>query len=105
MKAPVGPPIWTLLPPRSEIRKPATMAVTSPALGSAPAARPTAMLNGRAVIAIVGPASASPASTRHEQSRMVVRGRGFTLPPLFGGAAPFHACPGGRAQKAGEKEA
>ena len=26
-KAPVGPPIWTRLPPRAEMMKPATMAV------------------------------------------------------------------------------
>ena len=32
MNAPVGPPIWTLLPPSSEIRKPPMIAVTSPAL-------------------------------------------------------------------------
>ena len=30
--APVGPPIWTRLPPRNEMRKPATAAVTRPRL-------------------------------------------------------------------------
>ena len=33
MKAPVGPPICTRLPPSAEIRKPATTAVNSPTAG------------------------------------------------------------------------
>jgi hypothetical protein len=59
MKAPVGPPICTRLPPKAEIRKPATMAVTSPAAGSAPEAMAIARLSGRATIATVMPASTS----------------------------------------------
>ena len=59
MKAPVGPPIWTLLPPSSEIMKPPTIAVTRPVAGSAPEAMAMARLSGRATIATVTPATAS----------------------------------------------
>ena len=66
MKAPVGPPIWTLLPPSNEIKKPATMAVTKPASGSAPEAIAIAMLKGRATSETVMPASASRKNMRDE---------------------------------------
>ena len=66
INAPVGPPIWTLLPPSSEISKPPMMAVTRPALGVAPDAIAIAMLRGRATSATVTPASASLAKTRQE---------------------------------------
>ena len=59
MKAPVGPPICTRLPPRSEIRNPPMMAVTSPLAGSVPDAMAIAMLSGIATIATVIPARAS----------------------------------------------
>ena len=63
MKAPVGPPICTRLPPSSEIRKPATIAVTRPAAGSAPEAIAMARLSGRATIATVTPAKTSAANS------------------------------------------
>lgn len=59
MKAPVGPPICTRLPPRAEIRKPATTAVTSPVAGGAPEAMAMAMDSGIATIATVTPAITS----------------------------------------------
>ncbi len=62
MKAPVGPPICTRLPPSAEIRKPPITAVTSPAAGAAPEAMAMAMLSGSATIATVTPATASPAN-------------------------------------------
>ena len=55
MNAPVGPPICTRLPPSAEIRKPATMAVTSPSAGLAPDAMAMAMDSGMATIATVIP--------------------------------------------------
>src|SRR5690606_31559388 len=58
-KAPVGPPIWKRLPPRAEIRKPATTAVTRPASGVAPEAMASAMARGRATTATVRPAMVS----------------------------------------------
>src|SRR3989344_6671374 len=58
-KAPVGPPIWKRLPPRAEIRKPATTAVISPTSGAAPEAMASAMASGRATTATVRPAMAS----------------------------------------------
>ena len=64
MKAPVGPPICTLLPPSAEIRKPATIAVTSPCAGSAPEAMAMARLSGKATMA-----TEIPASTSAERSR------------------------------------
>ncbi len=70
-KAPVGPPICTREPPSSEIRNPATTAVTSPWLGVAPLAMPSAMASGSATIATVSPARASRAPAA----------RDFTLAP------------------------
>ncbi len=66
MNAPVGPPIWTLLPPSSEMRKPPIMAVISPAFGVAPDAIAMAMLRGRATSATVAPATLSPIKMRQE---------------------------------------
>jgi hypothetical protein len=56
MKAPAGPPICTLLPPKAEIRKPATMAVNKPASGFKPEAMAKAMAKGRATTPTVKPA-------------------------------------------------
>ena len=47
MNAPVGPPICTLLPPNSEIRKPPTIAVTMPCAGAVPEAMAMAMESGK----------------------------------------------------------
>ena len=61
-KAPVGPPIWNLLPPSSEIRKPATTAVMRPVLGVMellPQAIAKAMASGRATTPTVRPAPRS----------------------------------------------
>src|SRR5919112_434998 len=79
MNAPVGPPIWTRLPPSSEIRKPPTIAGTRPAFGSAPEAMAMATLSGSATRATVMPAKASLKNRRQEYSLMVVRSLGFTL--------------------------
>lgn len=59
MKAPVGPPICTLLPPKREIISPAMMAVTNPSVGPTPDEIPKAMANGMATIPTMIPASAS----------------------------------------------
>ena len=58
-KAAVGPAIWTLLPPRAEIRNPATMAVYKPCSGETPDARARAMDKGRAMMATMTPATRS----------------------------------------------
>ena len=55
-KAPVGPPIWTLLPPRKEIKKPAIIAVCRPFSGVAPDAIARAMDRGKAIMATTTPA-------------------------------------------------
>ena len=54
-KAAVGPAICTLLPPRAEIKNPATMAVYSPCSGDTPEARARAMDRGKAMIATMMP--------------------------------------------------
>lgn len=57
--APVGPPIWYLLPPISDIMKPATIAVISPVDGvmaGHPQAMANAMAKGRATTPTVRPA-------------------------------------------------
>src|SRR5690606_34356036 len=77
MNAPVGPPIWTLLPPSAEIRKPATIAVTSPASGGAPEAIAIAMLSGIATSATLIPANRSPTNSRDVYSGSVVSSLGF----------------------------
>ena len=56
MKAPVGPPICTLLPPVAEIISPATMAVMMPFSGDTPLAMPKAMASGRATMPTMTPA-------------------------------------------------
>ena len=58
-KAAVGPAICTLLPPRAEIKNPATMAVYSPCSGDTPEASARAMDRGRAMIATMTPATRS----------------------------------------------
>ena len=57
--AAAGPPICTRLPPRSETRKPPTMAVYSPRSGVTPEPMAIAMDSGRATMATVRPATAS----------------------------------------------
>ncbi|CCZ15563.1 unknown [Prevotella sp. CAG:487] len=59
MKAPVGPPICTLLPPAIEMMKPATMAVMMPFSGVTPEAMPKAMASGRATMPTITPAMTS----------------------------------------------
>ena len=56
MKAPVGPPIWTRLPPSSETTKPAMTAVMMPFSGETPEAMPKAMASGRATMPTMTPA-------------------------------------------------
>ena len=63
MKAAVGPPICTLLPPSAEIRKPPMIAVISPVSGGAPEAMAMAMLSGIATIATLIPANRSPTNS------------------------------------------
>ena len=59
MKAPVGPPICTLVPPSSEMMNPATMAVMMPFSGVTPEAMPKAMAKGRATMPTMRPAKRS----------------------------------------------
>ena len=59
MKAPAGPPIWKRLPPRSETKKPPTIAVIRPRSGETPEAMAIAMDKGRATIATVRPETTS----------------------------------------------
>ena len=56
IKAPVGPPIWTLLPPSNETINPAIIAVMIPFSGDTPEAIPKAMANGNATIPTMIPA-------------------------------------------------
>nr|UVY31560.1 MAG: hypothetical protein [Bacteriophage sp.] len=56
IKAPVGPPICTLLPPRNEMMNPATIAVIIPFSGLTPEAIPNAMARGNATIPTIIPA-------------------------------------------------
>src|SRR5574344_30349 len=56
MKAPVGPPICTLLPPKAETITPATMAVIIPFSGLTPEAIAKAMASGKATIPTIRPA-------------------------------------------------
>jgi len=58
-KAPVGPPIWTRLPPSPEMTAPAMMAVTSPLSGETPEAMAKAMARGKATIPAIIPAMPS----------------------------------------------
>src|SRR4029077_4198906 len=55
----VGPPICTREPPRSDMRKPATIAVYRPFSGVAPDAMASAIASGRATIETVRPATRS----------------------------------------------
>lgn len=58
-KAPVGPPICTRLPPNSEIRNPAMMAVTKPFSGDTPEATANAIANGKATMPTIMPENRS----------------------------------------------
>ena len=64
--APVGPPIWTRLPPRNEIRKPATAAVTRPVSGGTPEAIAKAIASGMATMPTTTPAWRSARNWRRE---------------------------------------
>ena len=59
MKAPVGPPICTELPPRAETMSPPRTAVMSPTSGDTPLAIANAMAIGRATIPTMSPAKRS----------------------------------------------
>ena len=59
MKAPVGPPICTLLPPNTEISNPAIMAVIKPFSGDTPDAMANAIDKGSATMPTIIPAIAS----------------------------------------------
>ncbi len=61
-KAPVGPPICTRLPPRKEMRKPATAAVIRPFSGATPEAMANASASGTATMPTTTPAWRSAAS-------------------------------------------
>src|SRR5262245_46916882 len=69
--APVGPAIWTWLPPKRETTRPATTPVTRPRAGSSPDAIANAIASGIATIPTTSPASASRArvSRRTRRSR------------------------------------
>ena len=56
MKAPVGPPICTLLPPKNEMMNPAITAVIIPFSGETPDAMANAMASGNATIPTIAPA-------------------------------------------------
>ena len=56
MNAPVGPPIRKFDPPKSEVSKPATIAVMRPCCGVTPDAIPNAMARGSAIIPTIIPA-------------------------------------------------
>ena len=58
-KAPVGPPICTRLPPNTEIKKPAIMAVNNPFSGDKPEAMAKAIARGIATIPTITPAMES----------------------------------------------
>ncbi len=57
MKAPVGPAIWTRVPPNSETARPLTMAVYSPCSGRAPDAIAKAIASGSATTPTIAPAT------------------------------------------------
>ena len=59
MKAPVGPPICTELPPAKETMKPPMMAVNKPIVGLTPDAMPNAIARGSATIPTTIPAVTS----------------------------------------------
>ena len=66
MKAPVGPPICTRLPPSSETTNPAITAVMIPFSGETPEAMPKAMASGRATMPTMMPAMRSAAKSARE---------------------------------------
>ena len=59
IKAPVGPPICTRLPPKADIKNPAITAVISPCTGVTPEAMAKAIDNGKATIPTMIPAKRS----------------------------------------------
>ena len=65
-RPPSGPPIWTRLPPRNEMRKPATAAVTRPRSGGTPEAIAKAIASGMATIPTTTPAWRSARNWRRE---------------------------------------
>jgi hypothetical protein len=59
IKAPVGPPIWTRLPPSEAISIPAMMAVIKPFSGETPEAMAKAIARGNATIPTIIPETIS----------------------------------------------
>ena len=76
MKAPVGPPICTRLPPSSETTNPATTAVMIPFSGDTPEAIPKAIANGRATMPTTRPAIRSAENVWREYPRSTSKNRG-----------------------------
>ena len=66
--APVGPLTWTLLPPKTAARIPATMAVVIPAAAPTPDATPKPSARGRATRATMRPAERSRPIVARDQS-------------------------------------
>ena len=56
VKAPVGPPIWTFVPPKAAMQNPAIMAVYKPVSGLHPDAMAKAIDRGSATIPTIIPA-------------------------------------------------
>ena len=59
INAPVGPPIWTFEPPKTEIINPAIIAVYKPCAGETPLAMAKAIARGRAKMPTLMPAPMS----------------------------------------------
>src|SRR5947209_16820501 len=80
--APVGPPICTRLPPSSEIRNPATMAVYNPCAGETPDAMPNAIASGSATTPTTRPAIKSLENFCQEYSlkHVIDLGKNMALP-------------------------
>ena len=82
MKAPVGPPICTLLPPKTEIMNPAITAVIIPFSGETPDAMAKAIAKGNATIPTIMPAIASALKFSLLYSRKDVQNTGV-YPNIF----------------------
>ncbi len=84
MKAPVGPPICTRLPPNNDTMKPATIAVMSPFSGDTPDATPNAMAKGRATMPTTIPAMMSrPTCSLDMPLRRSVKSLGLNTDSIF----------------------
>ena len=83
-KAPVGPPIWNLLPPSSDIINPATTAVTRPVEGvisEHPQAMAKAMASGKATTPTVRPDVRSAKNVLRLYSRRDLKRLGACMSP------------------------